>query len=300
MVKSQSFQCGFVRARALKQGTWIPCLMRTVIPTLGRSTGLFPVEGKIQRAVSNVSVFECRVWGFHLECLCTLLSLKDTLSSLQREYRASGRVSTRPSRVAPIRGAPPAAPGRQLYFTYLLRAQLLHHHRLSQVFGGEELQLDYCKLYPCLDLPYTLSRKWKEEGVWKPIAEHDFPAFLDLLRHAMAVVPPWVRVNRVQRDFPEAREANQHLGFVSDNIRSNLQQMVMEALKKNGQGCYDVRSREIKNQFPSDTDARARLFVRSYRANHGTELFISVELPTKGAIHQVLWSSSNKEPTCLI
>jgi histone acetyltransferase (RNA polymerase elongator complex component) len=67
-----------------------------------------------------------------------------------------------------------------------------------QVFGGEELQLDYCKLYPCLDLPYTLSRTWKETGVWKPIAEHDFPAFLDLLRHAMAVVPPWVRVNRVQ------------------------------------------------------------------------------------------------------
>jgi hypothetical protein len=63
--------------------------------------------------------------------------------------------------------------------------------------------------------------------------------------------------------------------------------MVMQALKQHGQGCYDVRSREIKNQFPSDTDARARLFVRSYRANHGTELFISVELPNKGATHQV-------------
>jgi hypothetical protein len=60
-----------------------------------------------------------------------------------------------------------------------------------------------------------------------------------------------------------------------------------QALKKNGQGCYDVRSREIKNQFPSDCNSRARLFIRCYRANHGTELFISVELPGKGATHQV-------------
>jgi histone acetyltransferase (RNA polymerase elongator complex component) len=43
----------------------------------------------------------------------------------------------------------------------------------------------------------------------------------------MAMVPPWVRVNRVQRDFPEATEKNKFLGFVSDNIKSNLQQMVV-------------------------------------------------------------------------
>ena len=63
---------------------------------------------------------------------------------------------------------------------------------------SRECQLDYCKLYPCLDLPYTKTRLWKESGQWKPLAEYDFPAFLDLLRHAMASVPPWVRVNRVQ------------------------------------------------------------------------------------------------------
>jgi histone acetyltransferase (RNA polymerase elongator complex component) len=53
---------------------------------------------------------------------------------------------------------------------------------LREVFGGESLQLDYCKLYPCLDLPYTVTREWKEQGVWKPMAEHDFPVFLDILR----------------------------------------------------------------------------------------------------------------------
>lgn len=56
-----------------------------------------------------------------------------------------------------------------------------------------------------------------------------------LPRYAMATVPPWTRVNRVHRDFPEAIEKNGFLGFVSENIKSNLQQMVMAELKKHGQ-----------------------------------------------------------------
>lgn len=83
-----------------------------------------------------------------------------------------------------------------------------------------------------------------------------------------AFVWGWVEL---QRDFPEATEKNHHLGFVSDNIKSNLQQMVMSELEKHGQGCYDVRSREIKNQYPSDIDQRARLFIRTYRCAFDVE-----------------------------
>ena len=152
---------------------------------------------------------------------------------------------------------------------------------ISEVFLGEDLQLDYCKLYPCLDLPYTVTREWKKTGIWKPIAEHNFPVFLDILRHAMAIVPPWTRVNRVQRDFPEAQERNGYLGFVSETIKSNLQQMVIAELEKHGQACYDIRSREIKNQFPVKFNDRARLFIRCYRASLGTEFFVSVEIPSR-------------------
>lgn len=49
------------------------------------------------------------------------------------------------------------------------------------------------------------------------------------------------------------------------------------------QGCYDIRSREIKNAYPQDYESRARLFVRCYRANEGTEFFLTVELPNKNA-----------------
>ncbi len=44
------------------------------------------------------------------------------------------------------------------------------------------------------------------------MAEHNFKEFLDLLRHAMSRVPPWTRINRVHRDFPEAQEKNGYLG----------------------------------------------------------------------------------------
>jgi histone acetyltransferase (RNA polymerase elongator complex component) len=56
-------------------------------------------------------------------------------------------------------------------------------------------QLDYCKLYPCLDLPYTKTREWKESGEWKPMAEFNFPVFMEIircakwgLRHALLIV----------------------------------------------------------------------------------------------------------------
>ena len=152
---------------------------------------------------------------------------------------------------------------------------------IDDIFLGEDLQVDYCKLYPCLDLPYTVTREWKQSGKWKPIAENDFVGFLELLTYALSVVPPWVRINRVQRDFPEAQEKNNFLGFVSDNIRTNLQQMVHTNLERQGKGCYDIRTREVKNQFPSDVSQRARFYVRCYRANHGTELFLTVELPSR-------------------
>jgi hypothetical protein len=47
------------------------------------------------------------------------------------------------------------------------------------------------------------------------------------------------------------------------------------------QSCYDIRTREIKNAYPIGYESRARLFVRCYRANEGTEFFITVEIPNK-------------------
>ena len=170
----------------------------------------------------------------------------------------------------------PDLPGTTLDIDYAM---------VKRVFQGDDLQLDYCKIYPCLDLPFTKIRKMKESGEWKPIAETQFPEFLDFLAYTMSIVPPWTRVNRVQRDFPEASIKNNGLGYVSDTIRTNLQQIVTQHMEKKGMKCYDVRSREIRNAIIDTQLPRAKLYIRMYRANGGTEFFLSVEIPSDESNH---------------
>lgn len=173
------------------------------------------------------------------------------------------------------------------------------YEMINRIFLGNELQPDYCKLYPCLDLPYTLARTWKEQGKWKPIAENNFREFLDFLCYTLSIIPPWVRINRVQRDFLEANEKNGYLGFVSDTIKTNLHQIVELEMKKKGLKCFDIRSREIKNNILSDSlIEKAKLYIRIYRANEGIEFFISVEIPKYSS--EILSLEDNFDDTYLL
>jgi ELP3 family radical SAM enzyme/protein acetyltransferase len=136
--------------------------------------------------------------------------------------------------------------------------------------------LDYVKIYPCLDLPYTQARKWKQEGVWQPYAETNYNDFLELLAYTLSIVPPWTRINRVQRDFPKASDKNQGLGYESEKIETNLHQFVQEHLKKTNRMCIDIRNREIKNNVITDF-SNSSLYIRKYRNDNATEYFISFE-----------------------
>ncbi len=166
----------------------------------------------------------------------------------------------------------PDLPGTTLEIDY----QMVH-----DVFCGSDLQLDYTKIYPCLDLPYTQIREWKESGEWSPIAESRFPEFLEFLCYTLSIIPPWTRTVRVQRDFSKASLSNNGLGYVSDTIKTNLQQIVLMEMNKRGMKCYDIRSREVKNTIIDSRLDEVRLYIRVYRANEGTEFFISAELPNE-------------------
>jgi ELP3 family radical SAM enzyme/protein acetyltransferase len=155
----------------------------------------------------------------------------------------------------------------------------IDYEMVRKVFLGYDLQLDYTKVYPCLDLPYTQIRKWKESGEWQAIAETRFPEFIDFMCYTLSIIPPWTRVNRVQRDFPEATSNNNYLGYVSDNIKTNLQQIVTNEMAKRGLQSYDIRSREVGTSIVDSQLGDAKLYIRTYRANEGTEFFISVEIP---------------------
>jgi len=136
---------------------------------------------------------------------------------------------------------------------------------------------DYMKDYPCLDVIYTEIKKWKEDGRWKPYAELDNGALLkDVLVYRQSITPPWVRVNRIQRDFAPARESNNFLGFTSATLSSDLGDVVARLAEERGIYCQCIRCREIGSET---YDMSEVIYIkRAFVASGAEEYFISAEV----------------------
>ena len=147
----------------------------------------------------------------------------------------------------------------------------------KQVLQGTELIPDYMKDYPCLDVDFTKIKEWKASGKWTPYAEAT-PDAADLKRvliYRQSITPPWVRVNRIQRDFQEAREDN--LGYTSTSIKSNLAQLVKDDAEKLGIYCQCIRCCEVSTEKYNKDDIEYN--VRMFEASGATEYYISAEIP---------------------
>jgi ELP3 family radical SAM enzyme/protein acetyltransferase len=143
----------------------------------------------------------------------------------------------------------------------------------EEVLCGEDLVPDYMKDYPCLDVDFTKIKEWKASGKWKPYAEAT-PDAADLKRvlvYRQQITPPWVRVNRVQRDFQEAREDN--LGYTSTSIKTNLAQLVKDDAEAQGIYCQCIRCCEVSTEKYAKEDIQYR--VQSFTASGAREYFIS-------------------------
>jgi elongator complex protein 3 len=82
-------------------------------------------------------------------------------------------------------------------------------------------------------------------------------------------------VNRIQRDFQEAREDN--LGFTSTSIKTNLAQIVKDDAEKQGIYCQCIRCCEVSTEKYAKEDIQ--YFLRSFTASGACEYFISAEIP---------------------
>ena len=150
------------------------------------------------------------------------------------------------------------------------------YHRVLQ---GQDLLPDYLKDYPCLDVEYTEIKKWKNNGKWKPYAEYNFNAFKDVLIFRQSITPIFVRVNRTQRDFPNAKESNGFIGYTSDTIPSNLGQMIHHEAEQQNIFCQCIRCREIGTH---DFNIKNTVFmIKRFVASGSPEYFISAEIPRK-------------------
>ncbi|XP_075893606.1 elongator complex protein 3 [Nelusetta ayraudi] len=140
-----------------------------------------------------------------------------------------------------------------------------------EFFENPAFRPDGLKLYPTLVIRGTgLYELWKT-GRYKSYTPSDL---VDLVARILALVPPWTRVYRVQRDIP--------MPLVSSGVEhGNLRELALARMKDMGTECRDVRTREVGIQeiHHKVRPYQVELVRRDYVANEGWETFLSYEDP---------------------
>ncbi|HUS77227.1 MAG TPA: tRNA uridine(34) 5-carboxymethylaminomethyl modification radical SAM/GNAT enzyme Elp3 [Patescibacteria group bacterium] len=136
------------------------------------------------------------------------------------------------------------------------------------IFENPRFRPDMLKIYPTLVIEGTKLHDWWREGRYLPLTTD---AAVDLVAEVKELVPPWVRIMRVQRDIP----ANIIDAGV---LKSNLRQLVQERMREHGTRCRCIRCREVEHQGDTEPDPeKLEIVKRAYDASGGVEVFTSVE-----------------------
>nr|XP_020668256.1 elongator complex protein 3 [Pogona vitticeps] len=140
-----------------------------------------------------------------------------------------------------------------------------------EFFENPAFRPDGMKLYPTLVIRGTgLYELWKT-GRYK---SYPPSTLVDLVARILALVPPWTRVYRVQRDIP--------MPLVSSGVEhGNLRELALARMKDLGTQCRDVRTREVGIQeiHHKVRPYQVELVRRDYVANGGWETFLAYEDP---------------------
>lgn len=142
-----------------------------------------------------------------------------------------------------------------------------------EFFESPAFRADGLKIYPTLVIRGTgLYELWKT-GRYK---SYPPDVLIDLVARILALVPPWTRIYRVQRDIP--------MPLVTSGVEhGNLRELAMARMKDLGTTCRDVRTREVGIQeiHHKVKPYEVELIRRDYVANGGWETFLSYEDPTQ-------------------
>jgi elongator complex protein 3 len=139
----------------------------------------------------------------------------------------------------------------------------------KEIFENEKFRPDMIKIYPTLVVKGTkLYELWKK-GEYKPLELHETVRLLaEMKRH----VPPWVRIQRIERDIPAQ--------LIEAGIKkSNLRQLIKREMERYGWRCQCIRCREVGHRGYKDNIYPHKIEIKTYdyRASKGKEIFISLE-----------------------
>ncbi|MDW0245325.1 MAG: tRNA uridine(34) 5-carboxymethylaminomethyl modification radical SAM/GNAT enzyme Elp3 [Nitrososphaeraceae archaeon] len=138
----------------------------------------------------------------------------------------------------------------------------------KKLFDDSRLKPDMLKIYPTLLLKNTGLAKLYERGLYQPYSDD---VFTKLLLEIKKIVPPWLRIMRIQREI----ESDDILrGYKSSNIRQTLQQK----LKEQGLQCRCIRCREVGiKKLANNMNIKITSNRIDYVSSKGKEIFLSLE-----------------------
>lgn len=175
-------------------------------------------------------------------------------------------------------------------------SSLLRDEEMFQtLFDDPAFRPDMLKIYPTLVVEGTRLHELWARGEYRP---YSLDEVVDLLARVKSRLPPYVRVQRVQRDIPADL-------IVAGVRRSDLRNLVKRRMEELGLRCGCIRCREQgflareRRERPFDPHS-APLSVLEYEASGGVEYFLSYEFvpggPLLGYLRLRLPSNSAHRP----
>jgi elongator complex protein 3 len=140
----------------------------------------------------------------------------------------------------------------------------------DRIFSDPDFMPDMLKIYPTLVVKGTpLYDCWKVKEYEPLDTEHA----VELLVYLKTRLPPWVRIQRIQRDIP--------VQYIEAGVeKSNLRQLVHHSLEAMGKTCNCIRCREVGHLSLKGIEPQGEhieLQKTVYKASGGTELFMAYE-----------------------
>ncbi len=144
-----------------------------------------------------------------------------------------------------------------------------------RVFEDPDFRPDMLKLYPTLVVKGTKLYEMWQHGEYRPYTTEEA---VGLMAEMKELVPPWARIQRIQRDIP--------VPLIEAGVdKGHLRDMIKERMRARGRECRCIRCREVglkgvRTYDPDDVELKEE----TYQASGGTERFISFELPGEDAL----------------
>ena len=136
----------------------------------------------------------------------------------------------------------------------------------KKLFVDQRFQPDMLKIYPTLVIEGTeLYEMWKN-GEYEPLHTNEAA---ELVAEMKDIVPPYVRIQRVQRDVPSP--------LVDAGVKkSNLRQYARKAMHEKDLSCECIRCREVGHSEEDVDRSNIGLTKREYEASDGVEYFLEL------------------------